>query len=306
MSDIGFYVSRARQAYSRVSAISEELAKNPSDMALRASLASAERLAARADIDALDMSREKHIDVVRYRLIERTRHDFRVNDVTQSLLAFQDLLSHTYLALTAGPRTRAGLTVDARDKTTLNFGWTFPGSLGVVLLAPSEHRLFEGRFDDTVAAMRDLVNSRDRDEVKDAGKVLGPAVVYKAFDWAKANTKGDFDLDLQWRLSEDRMVGGVIEKRTFEHFVDAVVTTNDVDTAPISTRGVLVGINSRTKSFHFVEPEGESYRGKLDDAFPSQHEWAINHAYDAEIVAQTTLEYATNEERTIYRLKNLN
>ena len=65
MSDIGFYVNRARQAYSRVSAISDALAKNPADMALRASLVSARRLAARADADALDMSREKHIDVVR-------------------------------------------------------------------------------------------------------------------------------------------------------------------------------------------------------------------------------------------------
>jgi hypothetical protein len=305
MSDIGFYINRARQAYSRVSAITEELAKNPADMALRASLTSAERLAARADADALDVSREKHIDVVRYRLVERTRQDFRVNDVTHSLWAFQDLLSHTYLALTSGPRTRAGLTTDARDKTTLHFGWTFPGSLGVVLLAPSEHKLFDGRFDETVAAMRDLVNSRDQDEVKDAGKVLGPAVVYKAFDWAQANTKGDFDLDLQWRLSEDRMVGGLIEKRTFEHFVDAVSTTNDVDSSLISTRGVLVGINSKTKAFHFVEPQGESYRGRLDDAFPSQQEWAINHTYDAEIIAQTTLEYATNQEQTIYRLRTL-
>lgn len=305
MSDVAFYVNRARQVYSRIAALSEELARNPSDAALRASLASAEKFAARVETDALDAAREKHIDVVRYRLVERTRTTFRVNDVTQSLASFQDVLSHTFYALQSGPRQRAGLTVEMKEKTTLNFGWTFPGSLGVVLLAPSEHTLFEGRFDDTVGALRDLINAADQDEIKDAGKALGPAVVQKAYDWAKANTRGDFDLDLQWRLSEDRIVGGLIEKPTFERFADAALVTQDVDVTPISTRGVLVGINSTTKTFHFVEPDGESYKGKLDDAFPSGHEWAINHTYEAELVARKVLAYATNEERTTYRLKIL-
>lgn len=306
MSDIVSYVDKARRANNQVAVISEALMKAPDDRGLRVSLASAQKLAARAEADAMDAAQEKHIDVVRYRLVERTRQDFRVNDVTRSLGAFQDLLSHTFHALKSGPKTRAGVTAEVRETTALNFGWTFPGSLGVVLLAPSEYNLFEGRFDATVAAMRDLVNSADEHEIKDAGKALGSAVVQKAFDWASANTKGDFDLDLQWRLSEGRMVGGLIEKTTFERFVDAVAVTRDVDSKVIASRGVLVGINSQTKTFHFVVPDGESFRGRFDDTFPAQHEWAINHPYEAELLAQTVLEYATNEERTTYRLRQLN
>lgn len=305
MSDVAFYVNRARQIHGRIAALSEELAKNPGDTVLRASLVSATKMAARVEEDALDAAREKHIDVVRYRLVERTKAEFRVNDVSQSLASFQDMLSHTFYALQSGPRQRAGLTVDVREKTTLNFGWTFPGSLGVVLLAPSEHTFFDGRFDATVGAIRDLINSADQDEIKDAGRALGPAVVQKAYDWARANTRGDFDLDLQWRLSEDRVVGGLIEKPTFERFADAALVAQDIEVTPIETRGVLVGINSTLKTFHLVEPEGESYRGKLDDSFPAGHEWAINHTYDAKLIAQKIRMYATNEERTSYRLKNL-
>ena len=77
------------------------------------------------------------------------------------------------------------------------------------------------------------------------------------------------------------------------------------DTATLSVAGTLVGIDSKIKTFHFVIPDGDLFRGYLDEAFPLSVPWTVNRQYDAIILVETTLRFATGQETKRYRLRNL-
>jgi hypothetical protein len=81
--------------------------------------------------------------------------------------------------------------------------------------------------------------------------------------------------------------------------------TSEVEHTQIRTEGVLVGFDSVFKTFHLVEPDGESYKGGLADEFPLRKDWTINRTYGAAIVKDDTTKFSTGETATKYRLVEL-
>jgi hypothetical protein len=306
MSEYGFYLDRARKASEMVSEMEAAVVRNPTDRGFRANLASALKLVARTEDELLSVAQREQVDVCRYRLVPVVVNEFAVRGVSRSLDTFQEMFSHIYDALIRGPRSRAGLPPERRQETTLEFGYTFSGSLGVVLVMPGQMSLFEAKFDRVLDTINLVFDIQDDEGLRNEAKKIGRAAIQKVFEWSQANTGAGFEIDLRWVTPGSLEKGRYIERKQFSRVAAIIERTIDSDITPFAATGTLVGINSKIGTFHFVVPDGDSYKGYLEDGFPATKEWAINHVYDAVIVTETTIRFATGEESRRYRLRSLN
>ncbi len=254
MSDYAFFLSRAREAAGLVSQLEAAFARNPDDRGLRLTLKTAVRLAERAEKELYEIAATEQVDLVRYRLVRHISDTFAVQGVSRSLELFQEAVSYIYEAVTGQPRRRAGLTRAAKKDSELLFGYSYAGSLGVVLLAPSSRGLFATKFDDVVQTINDVFDINDNLELRDAAKKIGPAAVRKLFEWSEANYAEGYDLDLRWTKSNSVESGRYLESKQFGQLANLISLTSDVEEKSVTTRGLLVGFDSVFKTFHFVEP----------------------------------------------------
>ena len=305
MSQYAFSLERARAAAAMVSGLEDRLAHNPDDLALRISLSSAVRMAERMERELYEVAASEQVDLCRYRLVRHTGPGFALSGVSRSLAAFQETVSYVYEALAGRPLKRAALTDNALRRSELLFGYSFAGSLGVVLLAPSERRLFDTKFDDVVKTIGEVFDTESNDELRDVARTIGRAAVNKVFEWASANAEAGYDLDLRWTNSNSVEMGRYVQARQFGKLASLISLTSEVEHTPIRTEGVLVGFDSVFKTFHLVEPDGESYKGGLADEFPLRKDWTINRTYGAAIVKDDTTKFSTGETATKYRLVEL-
>lgn len=294
-----------RQASALTSKLEAALATAPSNAALRLNLSSAHKMMERAEAELQSIAKIEQVDLFKYRIVNAAAESYLLQPVTASLGLFQDVFSYIYDALISGPKQRARLSRGVSDETAMQFGYSFAGSLGVVLIAPSSMSLFGGKFEPSVQALFDLFEVSDDDEVKDAAKILGRAAIQKIYQWSEVNFRAGYDLDLSWVASSDRFRGRYIDANQFAHIADIIGRTSEIETRPINIRGVLVGINTVLRSFHFVEPEGESFKGILADEFPANIEWIVNQRYIADIEEEVVIRYATGDETRRYRLLRL-
>jgi hypothetical protein len=305
MSHYAYSLERARQAASMVAGLEQRLARSPTDIALRMTLASAVRMAERTERELYEVAASDQVDVCRYRLVRHTGDGFAVQSVSKSLELFQEAVSYVYEAVSGRPKKRATLTREARRETELLFGYSFAGSLGVVLLAPSERGFFTTKFDAVVKTINEVFDVENNDELRDLARIVGPAAVKGIYEWAAVNNEAGFDLDLRWTNSNSLEAGRYVDAGVFGKLANLISMTSDVESKDRRTSGVLVGFDSVFRTFHLVEPDGESFKGSLADDFPLHRDWTVNKNYEAKLIEENTVRFSTGEQTKRYRLAEL-
>ena len=305
MSDYVFYLDSAREAAALVSRLEEVFSRNPSDRAMRLTLRSAQRMAERTERELYEVARHDQVDVIRYRLVKPREQRFALEGVSKSLELFQEAVSYIYQAISGHPRMRASMSkADKRDSELL-FGYSYAGSLGIVLLVPGQQDLFRNKLDDVVQTIQGVFDIVSNDELRDTAKKIGRAAVRKIYEWSEANYEAGYDLDLRWTSANALETGRYLETRQFGSLANMISITSEVEKTTLRRSGTLVGFDAVLRRFHLVEPDGDSFKGALADGFPTHRDWTINHRYDAVMVSETTTKFATGEESTQLRLSSL-
>lgn len=307
MSGLDSLLDRLRQAYASIAEIEQAALRAPGDQYVLANLASL-----KADVGDLEdqwrtLAALQQTEVCRYRLVPSGNVGYILSDVTRSLLDFQGLFSQIYDAFVRGPKRRARLTDDLLGETRFNFGFSYPGSLGVVLTVQGEPGIFEDKYDRSIDALMQIAHVSDEDAVRDMSRTLGGAVVKRAFDWSRVNLSAGYTVDIGWTTAKGYSKGGVIDVSTFGRIVEIIGRTSDIERETIRIPGVLIGIDAKAKRFRFVSYEGNGppYAGTLSETFPLKSVWSINTSYTAQITVETIVDYATQVEREVYRLNSL-
>jgi hypothetical protein len=289
-----------------LSAIEAVAARNPADLGMRLNVASAQKLAASADRDLNEIAAKEQIDLCRYRLFASHSGIFSVRGVSRSLDTFQEVFSVVFDATADTPKQKARLSKDRYQETALEFGYSFAGSLGVVLIAPGQLSLFgEGKFDRTLDTINSVFDIRDDDELRDTTRRIGKAGMQKIYEWSYANYIAGFSVDLKWLTPSTLQKGRYVEWTQFERVTSLIGRTSEQEATEQSVFGVLVGFDSVSKTFHLVEPNGDSFNGLLAESFPVSRKWTINQPYQADITVEKTTRLATGEEIRRFRLQRL-
>jgi len=298
-------VDRIRRVYEEITKVERIAAQFPDDIYIQANLNSLRYDAEELTREWAEETRLAQKEVCRYRMIPSYVGEYSIRTVTQSLLDFQELFSQIYDAIKNGTKKQARLAAEMVQQTTFNLAFTYPGSLGVAMSIDSTPDLFTGEFDKAIDAVMQVVEARDEHDVRDMAKSLGEAVVKRAYDWARVNSSASYAVDLDWTTLKGTHRGGMIDVAAFNRLVTVISHTSDSVIKSMKVRGVLVGLDSKTKRFRFVDPGGEDYAGSLSETFPASAIWQVNEAYLADIEIEKTIEYATDTTKQINRLKHL-
>ncbi len=301
MSDYASILERTRQAFAAVSKLEMALQRNPMNPALEMNLRARRRLAERFQEELFSIAAISQIDVCQYKLRPNDTEHFPISEVSRSLASFQDLFSLIYAAQSEGTKNTAHLSGFMRAETQMEFGYSYAGSLGIVLVVPSTRGLFATKFEATIAAMDQLLAISDRDDVLDVARTLGRAIVNKVYEWSLTNYSADFSVDIYWRKSDGRFSGGAVDKTRLARLTDIIGMTSEETIVEFERRGVLVGIDVPTRWFHFVVPEGDSYTGYLGPEISVTGTIEVNRRYRCHIREHTTRRLATDQEQRQYR-----
>lgn len=302
MSDYASIVDRVRRSNAAVSRLEAALEADPVSAALQINLSAAKKRAEINQAELLSISMERHIEVCNYRLLPAATKHYGLSQVSSSLLAYQNLFTQVHDAKINGPKSNLVAGKNAIAQSALDFAYSYSGSLGVALFIQNEKTLFSGVLDPSIDAFFDVLKI---DSVADAKQVigeLGAAVVKRTHDWSSANLDAGFAADIRWNRSDGRQTGEVIERRRMEQLVNVIGSSSDKKSRIIRTTGRLIGGDLGSKSFHFVVPDGASYRGYQAADFVSEVIWTLGEMYEAVIREQSTFYYATDRSTVSFEL----
>lgn len=307
MSGLDSLLDRLRRAYASIAEIEQAALRVPGDQFLLANLASLKSDAEDLEAQWRQMAIREQKEVCRYRLIPTGTMQYAVPYVTRSLLDFQELFSQIYDSLVHGPKRRMRFSDDIAIETRFEFGFSYPGSLGIVLMVQGEPGFFEDKYDQSIDALMQIAGVENEDSVRDMSSALGGAVVKRAFDWSRINLSAGYTVDIGWTTAKGHSRGGTIDVSTFGRVVEIISRTSDVEKETIRMPGVLMGIDAKAKRFRFVSYDGNGppYSGFLSESFPLRHPWSINTSYTAQITVESLTEYATQITKETYRLDGL-
>jgi hypothetical protein len=294
MSDYSYVADRAKKAYASVSQLEAALQRAPENRGLQINLTSMRRLADQARQELLDLARLNQIEVCNYRLSPESGYGYALENIARSFLEYQLLFSQIYDSFANGPKSKAVIGAEAREASALDLAFTYSGSLGVVLLAKSDRQFFDGNLDAPIDALYQILDVTDADSVKEIARSMGNAVIKRVHDWTEATERGGFSADIRWKRSDGQERGQVIGRSKLARIAEIIDGTSDQQSVTARVRGTLVGIDVNAKTFHFVEPHGESYRGRLGEQFPLSEQTRVPAEYIANVTVLETYHYATD------------
>lgn len=295
----------AREHTAIVQRMEFALQDNPANEKLVLGLGSARRRAKRSQETLESFADGSQIDLIRYRL-ERGSEIYAIEAVADSVRAFQKSFTGAADFLENGPKAKAKYSKDIEDRTRLNFAYTFPGSLGIVLAVENkrENLFGEGDFDSVVDVFHQFLSVSDENEAIDASRTLGAGLISQLCWWVDVNSKWETSVDLIVRRPNGIMRGEFVSYNRFFDLHDIFHAATDKEPSTYDVNGMLVGLDIELGSFHFVVPGGDDYRGSLDDGFHKQAT-TVGNRYIATIHETVSRVVATGKESRLLKLKSL-
>ena len=299
MSDYAYVAGRVRSAQSAVSALERALTEAPEDHSLQLNLRSAMRRYERSLAEMKAVAELNSVALCDYRLSPVQVEEYAISSVARSILSYQSLFSQVYAALRDRPKQNVGVPREMADRSALDFGYMYSGSLGFVFLAKDERNLFrEGDLDEPATQTVRVMFASNASDVRAIAEELGRAVAKCAYDWFNTNANANFSADIKWHRSDGRVLGGMVENSRMQEVVWDVQNATEKEVEEITVQGTLVGGDVQTNSFHLVVPNGPSYNGHVSREAILDNR-ILNGRYEARI--RTTSEYQYATDKTVVR-----
>lgn len=281
------------------------LAENPSRASLRLALQSlVVRREALSD-EFRTVANLSGVDVCRYRLFGGNDERPSIGALAKIWSDFQSLFTTVYDAVKTGPKQRAKFSLDAESESALHWGYTFVGSVGVVLTVPNERLLLEDTtLDRAVDQFSGLVQSCSSEHIAIASKSLGRAAVIGLKQWAEDHIKAGLGADFRWERGEAVRASFFVQEPEIRNLRQAIDETSDEIEEDFVVAGQLVGIDVESRSFHLRLPDRE-LKGKIDESIGSASLVEVPQHYLCSIRKWSHLNYATGEEKETLRLLSL-
>lgn len=247
------------------------------------------------------------VDVCSYRLFNSADSRPSIGVLSKVWGDFQALFTTVYDATKNGPKHKAKFSADVMTESALQWGYTFVGSIGVVLTVPNERLLLEQtELDKAVEAFTHLVQSTSSEHIAEASKTLGRASVVRLKQWAEGHINAGLGADFKWMRGDHVRAEFFVQEPEIENLHLAILETSDEVVQDIELLGRLVGIDVEIRTFHIIAEDGSEIRGKIDESIGVASLTEVPKVYNARIRRWSKLNYATGEESITHRLLDLN
>lgn len=293
--DISRALTNARKHTAAVQRLEFALRKNPQDPRLSLGLGSARRRARRSQEILEAFAQQQQVDLIRYRLLNSDDF-YPIEAVADSVSAFQKSFTGAADFLESGPKAKARYAHEIESRTRLNLAYTYPGSLGMVLAVENERDLFlQSGMDGIVEVFSQFLEVADENSAVDASRRLGSALITQLCKWVDVNAKWENSVDYVVSYARDVQRGEHVPKNKFFDLSDIFHGAKDEEPHTFKLAGMLVGLDTNDRRFHFVVPGGPDYKGSLSEEFGIAPT-TVPGRYAAQITEKVTRVVATGKE----------
>jgi hypothetical protein len=184
--------------------------------------------------------------------------------VGKAMDSFQTLYAILYAAVSSKkPRDTAKLSASAIQQSAFEFSYAFAGSVGFVFTIPNERLLFgETKLDEAMAHLFTLAKASTGEDIKRFARTYGFASIRAIYAWANALCASGSGADIQWNKNEANKGGLLLQPAQVQALRDLIAFTSDLEVDENIFEGILLGFDSRSRSFRFEPAEGAIMRGK--------------------------------------------
>ncbi len=287
--------------------VSRETATAEGRLAMRMSLQSLEArreelLAALNEITAADF-----IDICDYRLIPEKETDYSINMVTHALRSFQDMVTSIYDAITTRPKIRGSWDSASVVNSSFSFGYSYSGSLGIVLVIPNERLIggIESNLDRSVIVALEATKTKDPQAISRFAQEYGVSAVRYLYQWSKVHADYAVGAGIKWRRQELVRYETFEQFQEFREFCSLVERGSEPVEERIPLRAELLAFDAVNRRFRLGIPDAPDIRGTLADDFDATTPRTIHARYQASLTKRTVIRYATGKEDVAWSLDSL-
>ncbi|HEY1602479.1 MAG TPA: hypothetical protein VGG64_22945 [Pirellulales bacterium] len=251
------------------------------------------------------------VDVCRYRffadLVRAT-----VNPVCHALIHFQAAYSLAYDAIKNTPKKVARLGADILEETTFGVGYSFQGSLGIVLTFDNKRLdLFESVMDEAMSAIFELAHAQTSEDVAKHGKRLGAPTVRAVYQWANDHVQYGLGADIKWVRGETLKSSLFMESKSLGRLIEVLNSTSETHSETIIVTGMFAGGEHAARHrFHFIADDGADIKGSYTTAISEDNPVQWPKRYRAHIEKTTQIYYTSDKEESasyvLLRLESVN
>ena len=311
MSRISELQEKLLDTNAAIAELDKAIAKDPKSQPLTAMAKSLEKRYQKLETEFMDAVDSLGIDVCSYRLFSEEEQQPTLKGFSNVLGDFQNLVTTVYASIKmAVPKIRAKISADIAAETVFRFGYTYPGSLGVVFTIPNERKLFgESFLDESLKIIAEMAKLHESPEVLEYAKKLGPASIRALYRWAYDHAESGLGVEIEWRRQRIIHTHMFAQKPDFQRLHQIISFTSDEQTCEETVSADLVGIDVAKNTFHLELDTGEDIKGSLSDimaeTIDEKHPAKLPKRYKAKYRKIRRILYSTDEEKTSYHLLSL-
>jgi hypothetical protein len=249
----------------------------------------------------------EQVDICSYRLFPATTEKpLKITLIANALCDFQSWFSVVFDSIKNGPKERARYDLDVLAETAFDFGYSFHGSVGIVLTIPNERMLLgETDLDKTFEAINQMSRAKDADEIAKFAKEFGIASVRKMYQWTNDLLQADTGADIQWRKGSEVKSQLFIQPPELERLKQAILETSQETEDVIDVTGTLVGLDVKLHRFHLEGEDGTTIRGESSPKIGTKHTLELPRRYTVAVSVKRKINYATEKEDVTYFLLDI-
>jgi hypothetical protein len=286
--------------------VERAIARDRDSLSLRATMDSLEKRYHELELEFVNEADNIGFEICSYRVFTEDETP-TIKGLATVLGDFQSLISIVYDAVKSGcQRLRVRISPEIAKLTELGFGYTFPGSVGVVLTMPRELLLFgEGELDESIKLISDMARLKEPPEVLEFSKRLGPASIRALYKWSGDHENAGLGVDIKWRRREIIRTELFAQRPELKKLHETIGVSSEEHVEEQSMYATLMGANVSNQSFELLLDNGEKIRGKLTEAINEKHTVELPKRYKVTIKKTSIIRYSTEEEVVHYQMQHL-
>ena len=247
------------------------------------------------------------MDVCSYRIFS-DNGILPLHPLAQGLIDFQSLVTVVYDAQkTSIAKERARIAPNIREESSFNFGYTFSGSLGVVLTISNKRALILGsHLDESMRQLFSLAKVGSVSDIRAFSKKLGLASIRAMHKWAFGHAQAGLGVDIEWRRENVIRANLLAQQPELAKLCLMIEETSDEEKTRFSMHGELVSVDVETRRFKLKGESGDIIGGSYEDAISDSHRVKLpGHHYRAHLTKTQRVQYSTDAEEAEYHLERL-
>jgi len=288
--------------------LEKAIANDPKSLSLLAMMKSLEKRYEKLEADFSAVVDSLGVDVCAYRIFGEEQYP-SIRALSNVLGDFQNLVSTVYDAIkTAVPKIRARISAEIAAETEFRFGYTFPGSVGVVLTISNQRKLIgESYLDESLQVISEMAKVHDSPAVLEYARRLGPASVRALYRWAYDHAESGLGVDMEWRRQQIIRTRLFAQRPELERLHQTINLTSEERISEITVHADLVGVDVARRSFHLKLDTGENIRGSIAEDMEISEKQTVElpKRYKAHVRTTEKIHYSTEEEDITYNLLSL-